>query len=169
MLKGVVIYLLILLYKVKKCWSRVSLLSDKAYYSRRFSINTGFISGRDVSIIGGGVLKVGLNSYIGNFSSVQISKGCSVILGENVSLSHNVRIYTSGRKPEGVISGESLGYRYGNVIIGNNVWVGANVMILHGVNIANNVVVGANSVVVKSLLEPGVYVGAPARKINSNG
>ena len=37
----------------------------------------------------------GDNSYIGNLSTVQASKNCKVKIGNNTSISHNVRIYTS--------------------------------------------------------------------------
>ena len=46
-----------------------------------------------------------------------------------------------------------------------NIWFGARVTVLDGVNIANNVVVGACSLVSKSIPEAGVYVGTPAKKI----
>ena len=53
------------------------------------------------------------------------------------------------------------------IIIGNNVWLGANVIILPGVKIGDNCVVGAGSVVTKSFNEKGlVLVGNPAKVIN---
>jgi acetyltransferase-like isoleucine patch superfamily enzyme len=48
--------------------------------------------------------------------------------------------------------------------IGNNVSLGTNATILP-VKITNNVIVGAGAVVTKDLLEPGFYVGNPAKKI----
>jgi len=51
-----------------------------------------------------------------------------------------------------------------SIKIGDNVWLGANVIILPGVSIADNCVVGAGSVVTKSILEPSsIVVGNPAR------
>lgn len=46
--------------------------------------------------------------------------------------------------------------------IGNNVSIGSNATILP-VEICDNVVIGAGAVVTKSIKEPGVYVGNPAR------
>lgn len=48
--------------------------------------------------------------------------------------------------------------------IGNNVSIGTNATILP-VRITNNVVIGAGSVVTQDILESGIYVGNPARKI----
>jgi len=49
------------------------------------------------------------------------------------------------------------------ISIGNDVWIGANVTILKGVNIANGAVIGAGSVVVKDVPEYAIVVGNPAK------
>ena len=51
--------------------------------------------------------------------------------------------------------------------IGNNVFIGAECLILPGVTIGDNIVLGARSVVTKSLLSNAVYAGTPARYIKS--
>lgn len=49
--------------------------------------------------------------------------------------------------------------------IGNNVWAGANVIILPGVEIADNCIIGAGFVVTKSFLNSGsVIVGNQQEK-----
>ena len=48
------------------------------------------------------------------------------------------------------------------VKIGNNVWIGENVVILAGVNIGDGCIIGANSVVTKSIPKNCIAVGAPA-------
>lgn len=50
-------------------------------------------------------------------------------------------------------------------IIGDNVTVGANVVIIGNVNIGDNVIIGAGSVVVKDIPNNAVVVGNPARII----
>ncbi|MDQ7048321.1 MAG: DapH/DapD/GlmU-related protein [Enterobacterales bacterium] len=54
-----------------------------------------------------------------------------------------------------------------DIHIGNDVWIGAGVIILPGVSIADEVVIGAGSVVTKNLDTKGVYVGNPARKVDA--
>ena len=53
----------------------------------------------------------------------------------------------------------------GNVIIGKRVFIGTGAAILERVSICSDVVIGAMATVIKSINEPGVYVGTPARKI----
>lgn len=54
------------------------------------------------------------------------------------------------------------------IIIGNNVWIGANAIILPGVEIGNNCVIGAGSVVTKSFKEDNLVIaGNPARAIKN--
>ncbi len=47
----------------------------------------------------------------------------------------------------------------GKIIIGNNVWIGANCVILKNVTIGNNCVIGANSTITKNIEKNKVVVG----------
>lgn len=51
--------------------------------------------------------------------------------------------------------------------IGDNVSLGANVVIIGGVKIGNNVSIGAGSVVVKDISDNSVAVGNPAKVIKT--
>lgn len=53
--------------------------------------------------------------------------------------------------------------------IGNDVWIGAHVVILPGVAIGNGCVVGAGSVVTKDVPDRAVVAGVPARVIRMRG
>jgi sugar O-acyltransferase (sialic acid O-acetyltransferase NeuD family) len=53
----------------------------------------------------------------------------------------------------------------GNVTLGNHVTVGSNATILPDLSICDDVTLGAGTVVTRSILEPGTYVGVPARKL----
>lgn len=55
--------------------------------------------------------------------------------------------------------------RGGRPHIGNNVLLGANVVIIGGIHVGNNVIVGAGSVVVKDIPDNCVVAGNPARVI----
>ncbi len=51
------------------------------------------------------------------------------------------------------------------VKIGNNVWIGENVVILPGVKIGDGSIIGANSVVIKDVKTDAIVAGSPAREI----
>ena len=53
----------------------------------------------------------------------------------------------------------------GEVVIGNNVWLGDKVTVLAGVHIGNNVIVAANAVVTKNVPDNCVVAGVPAKII----
>ncbi len=58
-------------------------------------------------------------------------------------------------------------YSEGDIIIGEDVWLGANVTVLDGVSIARGCIVGAGSVVTSALPEYSIAVGSPARIIKT--
>ena len=51
----------------------------------------------------------------------------------------------------------------GDTVIGNDVWIGQNSVILPGVNIGDGVIIGANSVVGKNIEPYSIVVGNPAK------
>ena len=53
----------------------------------------------------------------------------------------------------------------GHNIIGNRVYIGTNAATREKLHIGDDVVIGMGSVVVKDIMEAGVYAGNPARKI----
>lgn len=83
-------------------------------------------------------------------------------MGANVTIS-NVRILAHDASTK-----MYLGYsRVGCVIIGNNVFIGADAIILHGVKIGNDVIIGAGALVTKNVPDNSVVVGNPGRVIGS--
>ncbi|WP_081668970.1 CatB-related O-acetyltransferase [Butyrivibrio sp. VCB2001] len=53
----------------------------------------------------------------------------------------------------------------GDIVIGNDVWIGANATVLSGVNIGDGCVVGSNTVVSKSVEPYSIIVGNPGRVV----
>jgi acetyltransferase-like isoleucine patch superfamily enzyme len=53
------------------------------------------------------------------------------------------------------------------IVVGSNVFIGLNCILMPGVYIGDNSVIGAGSVVTGSLLGNAVYAGVPARKIRN--
>lgn len=55
----------------------------------------------------------------------------------------------------------------GEIVIGNNVWIGDKVTILGGVHIGDNVIIAANAVVTKDILSNTIVAGVPAKVVKS--
>lgn len=114
----------------------------------------------------------GCNTVIGeNFYSNYdciILDIANVKIGDNVMFGPRVGLYTAGHPIDAVIRNEH--YEYGKPItIGNNVWVGGNVVFNPGVTVGDNVVIGSGSIVTKDIPSSVIAVGNPCkvlRKIN---
>jgi acetyltransferase-like isoleucine patch superfamily enzyme len=51
-------------------------------------------------------------------------------------------------------------------MIGELTWIGIGSIVIQSLNIGSNIIIGAGSIVIDSILDPGTYVGRPARLIN---
>ncbi|MBQ8803141.1 MAG: sugar O-acetyltransferase [Tyzzerella sp.] len=110
----------------------------------------------------GSNIEVGKNCFI-NYNCV-ILDNAKVKLGDNCLIAPNVSIYTAGHTlhPDA----RSIGYEYGiEITVGDNVWIGGNVVICPGVHIGNNVVIGAGSVVTKDIPDWSFAAGNPCQVI----
>jgi maltose O-acetyltransferase len=112
-------------------------------------------------------LAVGANCWIGLDTIIQASGG--VEMGDNVVLGPGVKIwsvnhvYTDPYRP--IVE---QGYDHKPVVIGSNVWIGANAFVMPGAHICEGVVISAGSLVGGKVVEPyAVIAGNPARKIGS--
>ena len=109
-------------------------------------------------------IEVGDNFFANyNLTILDVAK---VVIGNNVQIAPNVSIYTAGHPihPDS----RNSGYEYGiPVAIGDNVWIGGDVVILPGVTIGSNSVIGAGSVVSKDVPEWVAAAGNPCRVIRA--
>lgn len=127
--------------------------------------------------------KIKKNSVIKR--GVYFGNGKNIIIGENSQLGENCRL------PNNIVIGDNvmmgleslfLGVKhkisdkkipfinqgYENVdpiIIKDNVWIGARVVVLPGIKIEKNCIIAAGSILTKSTIPNSVYAGVPAIKI----
>lgn len=110
----------------------------------------------------GGEIVFGYNCFCN--TNVSITSMKKVSIGNNVKIANNVVIVDHDHD----YKNNNVGYISDPVTIGDNVWIGANVVILKGVTIGNNAVVAAGSVVNKDIPAFCVAAGVPAKVIKEN-
>ncbi|MVF12932.1 transacetylase [Ketobacter sp. MCCC 1A13808] len=101
---------------------------------------------------------------------VSIGHGChlfgDISIGSHVRLAPNTCLISDyyGIK-KGLIIFSQPGVSKGRIVIGSDVWIGANCVVLSGVEIGNGAVIGAGSVVTKDIPCYAIAVGNPAAPI----
>ncbi len=139
-------------------WGKVTLRNRKA-----------IVFGRNITIANNALiaptsLRVGDNVWIGFNCSIvgKVEIGDDVMLGPNVTIAGANHGFELVDKP---MREQQLNIH--GIIIGNDVWIGANSVILDGVTIGSGSIVAAGSVVTKDVKEGDVVAGNPAKKMRS--
>lgn len=85
-----------------------------------------------------------------------------IYVGDKVMFGPNVTVATAGHPIDPELRYQAMQYNI-PVHIGNNVWIGANAVVLPGITIGDNSVIGAGSVVTKDIPPNVIAVGNPCR------
>ena len=111
-------------------------------------------------------LVIGDHVFIGEYNNLRIGGG-SLVIGNNVSVSEHITMVVSnhGMKRNELHQKQHWDKTRTGIIIEDDVWIGANSVILPGVTIKKGAVVGAGSVVTKDVPSYAVVCGNPARVI----
>jgi len=90
--------------------------------------------------------------------------GGNINFGDDVLVGPNVQILTVNHP---TTAGERLKKTslISDVMIGNNVWIGAGAIVLPGIRVGNNSVIAAGAIVTKDVEESALVGGNPARVI----
>ena len=110
----------------------------------------------------------GKNITIGR--NVFINSGChfqdqgGIVIGDGSLIGHNVVLATINHDLDPKNNRRN---HYAPIIIGNHVWIGANVTVVSGVTIGDWAVVGAGAVVTRDVPPGSVVGGVPARVIKT--
>jgi len=112
----------------------------------------------------GPFVEIQKNTIIGKNTKIQShSFICELVsIGNECFIGHGV-MFINDLFSEGKPANGNKDF-WKNTKIGNNVSIGSNATILP-VEICDHVVIGAGAVVTKNIVESGVYVGNPAKKI----
>jgi len=113
-----------------------------------------------------GDVKIGKNVWL----SFATSGGCyiqgdnGIEIGDNTIFAPGIKIISANHDSKNI----SQWVKQEPVKIGKKCWIGANAVILPGVELGDNVIVGAGAVVTKSFPENVVIAGNPAKVIKEN-
>ena len=99
-------------------------------------------------ILGHEYIKKGIMCDPGDNIGIYINAYGGLIIGDNVNIGQNTVITTTNHD---VYDHRKLSKNKMGVIIGNNVWIGANCSIVAGVKIGNNVTIGAGCTIRKNI------------------
>jgi len=116
-------------------------------------IHPSAIIANNVSIGMGTVIMAGV---VINWGSI-IGKSC--IINTSASIDHDNVLEDYVHISPGV-------HLAGTVTIGKSAWVGIGAIISNNLNICSGCTIGAGAVVVNDIVEPGTYMGVPAKYIN---
>ena len=107
------------------------------------------------------------NGVYANYNLTLVDDG-HIYVGDQVMFGPNVTVATANHPIDPSLRERGLQYNK-DVYIGDNVWIGAGVVIVPGVRIGKNSVIGGGSVVTKDIPENVVAVGNPCRVLREIG
>ena len=155
--------------KAKKCGTNI------AVYGKIYHINPNVEVGNsvkiypDVQFFGDGPIVIGSNVSIGNGTVLYASKSGGIFIGDDtiiaaqgyiVDMNHGIEENSLIRKQPCIAE---------KVVIGKDVWLGANVTVLKGCIIGDGAVIGAKSLVNKNVECNTIAVGIPIKIRGTRG
>ncbi len=131
------------------------------------------------TLIEQGLLVIGRNTYGTPIVDVYRGSERKVSIGSFCSISRGVVIVTGGVHPVNWVStfpfraqwhlpgayADGIPTSDGDIVIGSDVWIGTEAMILSGVTIGDGAVIAARSVVTRDVPPYAIVAGVPARII----
>lgn len=106
-------------------------------------------------------VKIGKGTVV--LDGVIVNNGCNIgdftIINSGAILEHNSNIGNFAH----IATNATLG---GNVEIGDFTMIGAGACVLQYTKICKECMIGTGAVVIKDIMDPGTYVGNPAKKLN---
>jgi len=104
---------------------------------------------------------VGKGCFIANYCHIgpEAEIGENTIINTSAVIEHEVKIGNHSHiGPRAVVSGRSS--------IGDLAFIGVGAVVKDNITICSGVIIGAGATVIKTIDEPGTYVGTPVRKIS---
>jgi len=123
-----------------------------------FDNDIRLVSARD------GIIHIGAGSAIG--PNTIMNGGGSILIGRKCLFAKSISINANDHQCIKDCYIRDQGFIHGDIIIEDDVWLGANVCVNKGVIIKKGTIIGANAVVTKDTEEYTINVGVPAKSIS---
>ncbi|WP_083539941.1 acyltransferase [Rhizobium tibeticum] len=115
-----------------------------------------------------GRVEIGNNVSLNDFAVLLGHGGIRIGNGVRIAAQTAIVSFEHGfDDPAAPIKDQPL--RKAQIVIEDDVWIGAGAKILAGAHISRGCVIGANSVIKGKTVPGGIYVGAPARLVRLRG
>ena len=108
------------------------------------------------------VLKIGCDTYVGMNTTIN-GFAADVVIGKNVSIAQGVNVMSNSGPNASTQMQKFFPILFGDVVIGDHSWIGANAVIMPNVTLGEFCVVAANSFVNSSFSSHSVIGGNPAK------
>lgn len=161
------------IYSAIKNIQHFKTIAKKCYFGKSVNIEGNVSFGNHISFDDNVEVRnrTKTDSYIGNNVSINrntVIRGYFKI-GNDVAIAPNCTIIGANhnfQRTDIVIKQQGVSNR-GGIIIEDDVWIGANCVVLDGVTIGKGSVIGAGSIVTKSIPPFSIAVGNPCKVIKS--
>lgn len=114
----------------------------------------------------GGQIKLGEDCYLGPNVVLQSYRGVSLSIGSHVMIAKGACLYASNHNYHLLdVPMKHQGETGRGIVLGDDVWIGANVVVLDGVMIGDGAIVAAGAVVSRDVPAFCIVGGVPAKPI----
>lgn len=127
--------------------------------------------GKKLKMHNGSKIRVRRDAKVKIGNNFAMSNGCvltsyeSIQIGNDVMLGPNVLIYDQDHDYDVEGGVKAMSFKTAPIVIGNNVWIAANSIVLRGSVIGNNVVIAAGSIVKGTVPDNTLYVQKRSKEL----
>jgi acetyltransferase-like isoleucine patch superfamily enzyme len=137
---------------ITEAFKRLMLLFLRVHLGPHCQVSEGFYVFKSGRVKFGRGCRIGSNFQIWNFAGF--------VAGDGLLASHNITVICGTHEVD-----EARTNICGPVNIGENVWIGANVLIVGPANLGDRSIIGANSFVTGNVPPDACYGGSPAKPL----
>lgn len=145
--------------------SNFSLVGNITLINKNIKLGENVTIYPDVMFFGDGLIEIGNNVAIGNGAIIYSSANGGVHIGDNTLIAAQTYIIDCDHGIEKNMLIRQQQNSVEKVVIGQDVWLGANTTILKGSVIQDGAVIGAKSLVKGNIDSYAIAVGIPAKEI----